>query len=348
MRILAGIVLLALVGLVLFKVMGPSPKAAPTPEGGFVNSQQCMECHPQVFEEWAGSQHSQSWINPEVRDRSGDFSNTDCIDCHAPQDLFATGPGKRALPRADRRADGVDCLSCHRIPEEDGGGMAGTLTNTQAACRPQVRRELARAEFCGSCHNQHQTVDQWQASRFAQPGPDYKDCRDCHMPPRTGAGAMGRSHSMHGGHDMELIRSGLRFDAQRDATEPARILVELENHTIGHAYPTDERSRASDIFWRVTPSDPDATGDWQHLYRIRDPYRHEVDLPRTLVDAGETLRVDLMLPTEAQTKDIQVALYYKRSPHYRDPKTGEARPIEEVRNPLEDAKLVFQVSVPKP
>ncbi len=350
MRTLAGIVILGLVALVLFQVLGPGPEPDPIPEGGFVDSRQCQECHPKVFEEWSQSQHSQSWINPEVVDRSQNFSNGDCIDCHAPQDLFATGPGKRALPRSDRRADGVDCLSCHRIPEDEGGGMAGTLTNMNVACRPQIRTELARAEYCGSCHNQHQTVDQWKASRFAQPGPDYKDCRDCHMPIRTGSGETGRSHLMHGGHDMELVRSGVSLTAERDAANPARIQIAVENHSIGHAYPTDERSRASDIFWRVAPTDPEATGGWQHLYRIRDPYRHEVDLPRTLVDAGETLRVDLDLPDEvaSQNGPIEVALFYKRSPFYRNPETGIARELETVRNPLEDAKLVHSVTIAKP
>lgn len=346
MRYLAGLFLALLTAVLLWKVLGPGSKPDPVPEGGFVSSQQCMDCHPKVYEEWSVSQHAQSWINPEVNALSNHFANTDCIDCHAPQDLFSTGVGKRALPRADRRAAGVDCLSCHRIPEEQGGGMAGTNTNLNAACRPQIRTELARVEFCGSCHNQHNTVDQWSASSFAIPGPGFKDCRDCHMPLRTGPGESGRSHLFHGGHNIELVRSAVALRAERASNEPTRIAIEVENHGAGHAYPTDERSRASDVFWRPTPEDPEAEGGWRHLYRIRDPYRSEVDIPRTLIDAGETLELDLQADETAGP--VQVALFYKLTPYYRDPATGIARPLEEVDDPETDAKLVWRVEVPAP
>ncbi|HPF15327.1 MAG TPA: cytochrome c3 family protein, partial [Planctomycetota bacterium] len=292
MRLIAGIVVLALVGALLYGVMGPGPKPDPTPPGGFTTSEQCKSCHEQVYDEWQTSWHSQAWIDPDVRALSNDFANVDCIDCHAPQDLFITGMGQRVLPRAERRSEGVDCLACHRLPESMGGGVAGTTDHPTAACRPQIRTELARVEYCASCHNQHNTVDQWRESRFAKKGADYKDCRDCHMPLRTGPGAKGRSHVMHGGHDLELVRSGIRLGAARQGDQ-GTIRVEVENFGVGHAFPTDERSRAADVFWRVQPSDPNAQGGWKHLYRIRSPYRSEVDIPRTLIDAGQTLQVDI-------------------------------------------------------
>ena len=343
MRQLVGLLIAAVVAVLLWNVLGPGPQPDPIPEGGFVSSEQCMDCHPKVYEEWSESQHSQSWINPEVNALSNHFANTDCIDCHAPQDLFATGIGKRALPRADRRAAGVDCLSCHRVPEDQGGGMAGSIDNPNVACRPTIRRELTRVEYCGSCHNQHGTVDQWSQSKFAIKGPGYKDCRDCHMPMRTGPGESGRSHLFHGGHNMDMVRSAVALRAMRDAANPARIAIEVENHGAGHAYPTDERSRASDVFWRPTPDNLDAVGGWRHLYRIRDPYRSEVDLPRTLIDAGETL--ELSLENEASGGPIQVALFYKLTPYYRDGETGLARPLEEVDDPETDASLVWRVEV---
>ncbi|MCA9001773.1 MAG: hypothetical protein KDB61_07615, partial [Planctomycetes bacterium] len=294
MRWLVGLPLLALVGWLLIALFGPGPQPDPVPAGGFVSSTQCKECHAQVYEEWSASWHSKSWTDPDVRALSNDFANTDCIDCHAPKDVFATGPGKRVLPRADRREEGVDCLACHRLPAEMGGGVAGTTAHPKAACRPQLKTELARVDYCGSCHNQHNTVDQWRASRFAVKGPDYKDCRDCHMPVREDGS--GRSHHFIGSHDMAMIQSAVTLTAERKADAPGNILVQLENHGAGHAFPTDERSRAADIFWRKTPPDPEAQGGWTHLYRIRDPYRSEVDIPRTLVDAGETLEVEVQSP----------------------------------------------------
>ncbi|MFT5200348.1 MAG: nitrate/TMAO reductase-like tetraheme cytochrome c subunit [Planctomycetota bacterium] len=341
MRWIAGIIVLAVVSLLLGTLFGPGPKPDPVPAGGFVSSTQCQECHPKVYEEWSESWHSKSWTDPDVRALSNDFANTDCIDCHAPKDIFTTGPGKRVLPRSDRRAQGVDCLACHRLPESMGGGVAGTTTNSQAACRPQIKTELARVEYCGSCHNQHKTVDQWRASSYAIKGKGYMDCRDCHMPVR--ADGSGRSHHFHGGHNIELVRSAVTLAAVRNAETPDEIQVSLHNHGAGHAFPTDERSRAADIFWRKTPADAKSEGGWTHLYRIRHPYRSEVDVPRTLVDAGETLLVSI----EAARSDgpIQVALFFKLTPYFRDTVTGEAIPYSQITEPELDAKLVHMVEV---
>ncbi|MEZ6004474.1 MAG: cytochrome c3 family protein [Planctomycetota bacterium] len=340
MRLILGLIVLALAGFVLMRVMAPPETPTAQPTGGFVQAAQCQTCHAQVFAEWEQSWHSQSWIDPDVRVLSNDFANEDCIDCHAPQDMFLNGAGQRALPRSDRRDDGVDCLTCHRLPQTLGGGMAGTIDNPAAACQPQTRTELGRVEFCGSCHNQHNTVDQWRASRFAVQGPDFKDCRDCHMPERPDGS--GRNHTMHGGHDMELIRSALRLDAQRLAS--GEIQVSVENFGVGHSFPTDERSRASDLFWREVPTDPETAGGWHHLYRFRSPYRSEVDIEPTLLEAGTTYTANL--PAQAGRGAVQVALFYKLTPYFRDPATGEPVEYQTVTDPFTDAQLVFQVEVP--
>ena len=65
----------------------------------FTSSQQCRECHPEVYAEWEASWHSRSYVDPLVRapDQSNDYANTDCLDCHAPREVFITGMGERAL-----------------------------------------------------------------------------------------------------------------------------------------------------------------------------------------------------------------------------------------------------------
>src|SRR5690606_20775623 len=142
------------------------------------SSQQCRECHAEVFAEWEGSQHAQAWVNPAVRMLSNDFANQDCIDCHAPRPVFVTGIGNRVLPREDRRVEGVDCIACHQLPASAGGGVAGTLDDPTAACRPTIAKDLARPEHCAGCHNQHFTVDEWKASEYPERG---EDCLSCHM-----------------------------------------------------------------------------------------------------------------------------------------------------------------------
>ena len=305
-RLILGLLLLAAcgwVGLALF--VAPETVAEIRP---FTSSKQCQECHAQAFDEWESSWHAQSWTDSEVRALSDDFSNTDCIDCHAPRPIFETGIGNRVLPRTTRRVEGVDCIACHLLPD---GTMAGTLDNPSAECRPVARRELLDPEFCAGCHDQHGTVKQWRASRFAVEGPEFMDCIDCHMPLRDGTPAGGRDHTMHGGHDLELVRAAVAMRAVRTS---AGWSVEVENVGAGHNFPTDERSRAADVFWR--PLGATSVDDWRRLHRFRNPYRFETGETDTELPAGETIGLPLEDPAAAE--GAEVILVYKLSPYYED------------------------------
>lgn len=305
---------------------------APQAEGSplvFTSSQQCQSCHAEVFAEWAASEHANAWTGPEVRKLSNDFKNTDCIDCHAPRPVFETGIGNRVLPRAARRHEGVDCIACHLLPD---GRIAGTRTDPAAPCRPVATPELSSPEFCAGCHNQHQTVDQWRASRWADAG---TGCLDCHMPPR--AQSAGRDHTMPGGRSLENLQAAV---ALRGARAERGWMLELENVGAGHAFPTDERSRAADLFWRPLAAEGATPGPWRHLHRLRDPYRHEVDLVRSLLDAHELRRIALDPGEHGPEAEgaVEVALFYKRSPFYANPERPD--PEAEV-----DAVLVQRLAL---
>lgn len=307
---LAGL-LLAAVGIWVLVLVFREPAPQGTPLA-FTSSQQCKACHPQVFAEWAASQHADSWTGPAVRKLSNDFRNTDCIDCHAPRPVFETGIGNRVLPRASRRHEGVDCIACHLLPD---GRIAGTRTDREAPCRPVATPDLGRPEFCAGCHDQHETVQQWRASAYAAEG---TSCIDCHMPYRDGDPARGRDHTSPGGTSLALLRSAVQLRGERSG-EGWRI--EVENVGAGHSFPTDERSRAADLFWRPLAAAGAEPARWRHLYRFRDPYRHEVDLPVTLLEAHGTRAVSLGSREHGPDAGgaVEVALFYKRSPYYSDP-----------------------------
>ena len=331
MRHLRAILAVAVLGLAAWLLVTlfsePAPEA--TAARSFHSSRQCAECHAEVFAEWEASAHANAWANEDVRALSNDFANTDCIDCHAPRPVFETGIGGRVLPRASRRSEGVDCIACHLLPE---GGVAGTIDDRSAACRPVARIELTRAEFCAGCHNQHGTVDQWRETSYADEG---TSCVDCHMPLRGGDPNGGRSHGFPGGHDIDTVRSAVTLSGER-AGEGWRVTV--TNVAGGHHFPTDERSRASDVFWRPA-GDEDAP--WRFLYRFRDPYRYEVDLESTLLPHGEAR----VLPLEhADARGaVEVALFYMRSPYFHDPTTGEPIETEAVRDPEREAELLHRI-----
>jgi hypothetical protein len=315
LRIVLGVGVAALGAWALAAIFTRSE--APAAPVAWQSSQQCVACHAEEAREWTGSWHAQAWTDVEVRKLSNDFSNADCIDCHAPQPIFETGIGNRVLPRTTRRVEGVDCIACHQMQD---GRMAGTVQNDGVACRPVAQRELVRPEACGGCHNQHGTVDQWKASRFAQPGPEFRDCIACHMPYRDpGDPSKGRDHTMHGGHDLELVRGAVTLTARR---ENGVARVAIENVGAGHNFPTDERSRAADVFWRPVAADG-APQLWRKIYRFRNPYRFEVGEPNTELPAGQKLEIAI---DDADARGaIEVALFFKLTPYYEDP----ARPDPE-------------------
>ncbi len=333
-RTLLGLVVLEAAGAVLFAACRPSPSGSRVT--AFTSSTQCRDCHREVYQEWEGSWHAQSWTDPEVRALSNDFANTDCIDCHAPRPVFETGVDQRVLPRVARRQEGVDCISCHALGgtgeggvEGDGvegdieGRMAGTIERADVACRPKLVTALSGPEFCAACHNQHQTVTEWLVSGYAAQG---IDCIDCHMPFRGGEPERGRDHTMHGGHSLELLRTAVDLRAWR---ESGSVLVEVENVGAGHCFPTDERSRAADVFWRPLPAE---TGPWRFLYRFRSPYRDELGVTSTLLPAHHTRRITLEDPAAGGA--LEVALFYKLTPYWADPERPdperEARLVERV------------------
>ncbi len=305
-RAVLGFLLLAITGWVLMVIFSPAePQAEPQ---HFTSSTQCRDCHAQVYAEWETSWHAQSWDDPDVRALSNDFSNTDCIDCHAPRPIFETGAGNRVLPRSSRRGEGVDCIACHVLPE---GGVAGTINKPSAPCSPVTKVDLQRPEFCGVCHDQHKTVQQWKTSKFFEQG---IGCIDCHMPFRGGDPNAGRDHTCRGGHDMDLVRSAVEL---RGLREGGAWVIEVENVGAGHSFPTDERSRAADLFWRPLADKGAGPSTWRHAHRMRSPYRYEVDIVDNLLLAGENRRITL--EGEGSGGAVEVALFYKLTPYYENP-----------------------------
>ena len=337
MRPLLGGLVLLLAAWFGYALMTDETVAAPPMN--FTSSQDCRECHADIYAEWEQSHHAISWTNPAPRLLSNDFAKEDCIDCHAPRPLFVTGIGERVLPRQTRRVEGVDCISCHQLPPQaDGtpGGMAGTLTNMSAACKPVERRELQSPDLCAACHNQHKTVDQWRGSSFFE-GLDQQDCNDCHMPIVESENGRHRSHRFPGGDVLAMVQSAVELTGE---PVDGQWVVTLANVRGGHSFPTDERSRAADVFWRPLAAEGAQPGPWRHLHRMRSPYRDEVDIEDTLLLADEARRIPVTTATEgagepvAADQPIEVALFYKRTPYWSDPENpdpdGEAQRVHRI------------------
>lgn len=273
-----------------------------------ISSQDCQSCHPAVWEEWQESHHAFAFQNPEVRRLSQNFLNEECLACHAPRPVLQFKPGERVLARQSDRSLGVDCLSCHSRPE---GGVASAQLNprTDAACAPTTDLRLTSVDTCGSCHNQHGTVEQWRA---APEELQKENCLSCHMKDtfREG-GRRGRVHSFPAAHDLASLQEAVALEA---SFLKGQVHLQLTNHGAGHNFPTDERSRAADLQWRSMQKK--TWGEWQQVYRFRDPYRDEIDLNNTQLPAGKTWETTLhpLVPPDA----VEVRLLYRTNPFQPD------------------------------
>lgn len=271
----------------------------------FTSSQQCKDCHAEVFEEWMGSHHQIAYLNPEVRKLSDDFRNKECQACHLPRPIIETGLLERTLPRISRPDEGVDCLTCHLGP---GGRIVG-LNDSMQGCMPVRDPKFMSVELCQTCHNQHQTTDQWRASPFAARG---VDCNDCHMPDvdrklADGRVRVGRGHRHPGAHDEAMLRKAGKFEARVEGRELVAVLL---NDGAGHNFPTEERHRAVDIEWRAIDAQGQA-GEWTRAFRFRQPYREEPG-ENTQLPAGDRREVRVTLPEG--TAKVGVRLWYRLNP----------------------------------
>lgn len=271
----------------------------------FTSSQQCKECHAEVFDEWMGSHHQISYLNPEVRRLSDDFRNKECQACHLPRPIIETGLLERTLPRLSRPDEGVDCLTCHLGP---GGRILG-LNDSTSGCMPVRDPKFMGVELCQTCHNQHQTTDQWRASKWAR---DNVSCRDCHMQQVERAdGRRGRGHVFPGAHDTDMLKRAGDF---RMKVADGKVVLELENVYAGHNFPTEERHRAVDIQVRFQ----DASGnysEWERVHRFRQPYRDEPG-ENTQLPAGATHRAEVVIPPGS--KRVESRLWYRLNPFATD------------------------------
>jgi hypothetical protein len=338
--LLAGLLLLAGFGAALFLLQRSAPAAV-----DLETSATCRECHAEVWAEWETSFHAQAFTDPLVLapDQSDNFRREECIPCHAPAPVFEHGIGKleRVVERVTARELGVDCLACHRAGDRVVGPAQLAGTSGRAACRPIGRAELSSPALCATCHNQHNTVDEWEASSYPKAG---VGCLDCHMQAverrlSDGSTRTGRSHRFPGAHDFETLRKAfaLRTEA-KDAAEGGKLLiVSVSNSGAGHNFPADARHRALDLV--VTLLQPDGVElpprDTPRPYgrergtarrRFRNPYREENERltnretygrENTQIVAGETLSLEVPYDPAAVSA-ARVELIYKLTPFLSD------------------------------
>jgi len=211
-----------------------------------------------------------------------------CSSCHAPM-AEVRDPGNVYLDEVSEPGalEGVNCVTCHQMDSVDGspahlndlhllgkatyrfpfgsgppdsfvwGPLSDVTFKSMRASHSPLHRESL---LCASCHQynrpsngvagQH-TYTEWLASSFAAPGPGYRTCQDCHMPPSEGIGRLcvfldadrpGDQRRQHTfvGSTPEMLQDNLSLTAVASEVAPGRIRVtaEVDNFGAGHSFPT--------------------------------------------------------------------------------------------------------------
>jgi hypothetical protein len=140
----------------------------------------CARCHKEVYEEWSGSPHAQSFRSASFARVTADRTAAPCLGCHAPGPLGAQG---QIALRDDHREEGVTCVTCHLSTDPAHGRLAMRGPHARTApvdVHPVVIDPLfLEPELCGTCHAS--VLEQWKASPVPEKG-ERESCQGCHMP----------------------------------------------------------------------------------------------------------------------------------------------------------------------
>lgn len=147
----------------------------------------CIRCHsPRAFLEGRGDA-----ISPEDLTYA-DFDGVTCDVCHRQMDDGQTPPGNAAYVLDDTEVDGA-------VPKRGPWSYAGPPMPEHPTLQDAF---VGSSRMCGTCHdvttlrervdddgvpmgmafNEQRTYSEWANSAYAQPGPDFRSCQDCHMP----------------------------------------------------------------------------------------------------------------------------------------------------------------------
>lgn len=151
----------------------------------FISADVCAGCHKDIYNQWQGSMHSKSFLDPlwraatkafaeEAKSKGEIMESKACIKCHTPLGFRSgeiTSPDNDFDNVPELVKEGIFCNWCHNISEvkgignanydvSPGGGenapstMLGPFDDAVSGFHPTKFSKLhTQSEFCGLCHN---------------------------------------------------------------------------------------------------------------------------------------------------------------------------------------------------
>ncbi len=175
----------------------------------FTEPDECKMCHPDIYSQWKGSMHSNSWNDPiyralmEIASKETDgMTDRLCLGCHTPVGVISEEvPPVDGEKLSDIAAMGVFCDFCHTVTRSKGIGNLPAVSDPGSVKRGPFKdsespfhdvefSELHTSpEFCGMCHNVSHPISGLPIERTYSEwlyGPYFSEgvtCQDCHMTP---------------------------------------------------------------------------------------------------------------------------------------------------------------------
>jgi len=223
----------------------------PVNHDSFDSNTVCSGCHMDIYNQWKGSMHSNSWTDPVYRaalSLMSKYSNGKvdnfCMGCHTPAGVVTKEASPAGTKMSEAAVQGVHCEVCHNISKVTGNGNGSYVLTPKLYGRPlkfgpykdavspyhdtAYSQLHTQSEFCSDCHNVtnpfnnleiERTYSEWKDSSYAG---DKVQCQDCHMAPVKGrASPLGKdrdrvyTHYFIGGNALVTQLSGSETHSQR-------------------------------------------------------------------------------------------------------------------------------------
>ena len=245
----------------------------------------CGGCHVDIYKQWKGSMHSNSWMDPIYRAALNLMSKTSngktdnfCMGCHTPIGVVTreASPGGKGMSEVANR--GVQCDFCHNVSRTSGIGNGsyvltpklhgrslkfGPFKDAISPYHDTAYSKLhTQSEFCGDCHDVthpfnrlpvERTYGEWRDSTYAGEG---VQCQDCHMkaaPGRATPASMEReriyTHYFVGGNALvtKLLGSDLHADRAETMLKSAASVKIIPPSALNPGAPNLVRVRVTNV-----------------------------------------------------------------------------------------------------
>ena len=326
-----------------------APAMFPTLSAG-----ECATCHRDFFDEWSTTIHSQAWTDPYFQiDWRFDGAPQLCKNCHIPLDrqqehkVLGFYDKEKWKPKLSSNPDfdaklqqeGVTCNVCH-LRE---GKILGVYGDSNS---PHPVEKIGNGnEVCVRCHVVSGkrwdtffkfppcgTVAEIQTSRgktFVEESSEMTPeqiaalgCVKCHMPlverslTPDGRVRPVRQHFWRGGHDQEMVKSGLTISFNRTDTgdlDMIKYTLSLANTGAAHYLPTGTPDRHLTVQLRVLDQEGNILNEELQTLKRTVMWRpFIVDLWDTRLPSGESRQytIDIPFPGNKSAAFVEAEVHY--------------------------------------